>query len=517
MSTGGERSLRPAGPGAGRAFVAGLFHETNSFSPIPTNLDSCRFRFFRPAVPFELPPEGDPFGYRPFAKRCLDEGIEVHGSIFAVAQPSGPMTDAAYRELREEIRRDLRRALPLDMVFLFMHGAQMTATCLDVEGELLGAVREIVGPTVPIAVELDLHANITPDMLRHADFVVGCLEYPHIDFGRRAEFIFDLLRQKASGRIRPVTIAWRIPVLGAFPTLEGPMQAFVNRLRYHENRPGVLAVSMFHGFWLADSPWTAACLVVVTDGDEAIARAIGVELADDFIRAARAVPNGVSIGEALDQALAAQAAPVLIADRGDNPGGGAASDATFLLQALLERDVDRAVLGMIWDPVAVDFAFRAGEGACLPLRLGGKTGPMSGLPLDVRATVLRLREDVRQAPFGEGPPVDAIGRSAALRIGGVIVIVNTERQQVFEPRVFTEHGIDLSEQRIVVVKSTAHFRRGFAAVAARIIDCDSPGALAMDLARLPYRHLRRPVYPLDREGPLEIEEMHGPPTYSHAG
>lgn len=507
MSSSDGQSSGPSEQRPVRAFVAGLFHETNSFSPIPTNLDSCRFRFFRPAVPFELPPEGDPFGYRPFAKRCLDEGVEVHGSIFAVAQPSGPMTDAAYRELREEILRDLRRALPLDMVFLFMHGAQMTATCLDVEGELLGAVREIVGPTVPIAVELDLHANITPDMLRHADFVVGCLEYPHIDFGRRAEFIFDLLRQKATGRIRPVTVAWRIPVLGAYPTLDGPMQHFVQRARDHESRPGVLAVSMFHGFWLADSPWTAACLIVTTDGDEGLARSIGVELAEEFTRAALAVPAGLSIGEALEQALASEAAPVVIADRGDNPGGGAASDSTFMLQALLDRDVDRAVLGMIWDPMVVDFAFRAGEGACLPLRLGGKTGPMSGLALDVQAEVLRLRDDVRQAPFGEGPPVDAIGRSAALRIRGVIVIVNTERQQVFDPRVFTEHGIDLSEQRIVVVKSTAHFRRGFAAVAARIIDCDSPGALAMDLAQLPYRHLQRPVYPLDRDFRLEVTEV----------
>lgn len=490
-----------------RAFVAGLFHETNSFSPIPTNLDSCRFRFFRPTDPFELPVEVDPFGYRPFAKRCLDEGVEVRGSIFSVAQPSGPMTDAAYRELREEILRDLRRALPLDMVFLFMHGAQMTATCLDVEGELLGAVRDIVGPHVPIAVELDLHANITPEMLKHADFVIGCLEYPHIDFGVRAEYTFDLLRRTAAGLIQPSTVAWRIPILGAYPTLEGPMQQFVRRLRDQESRPGVLAISMFHGFWLADSPWASACLVVTTDDDDALARSVGTELADEFAKAALAVESGLSIDEALDQALAMETGPVVISDRGDNPGGGAASDSTFMLHALLARRVDGAVLGMIWDPMAVDFAFRAGEGARLPLRIGGKTGPMSGPPLDVEVEVLRLRDDVKQAPFGEGPAVDAIGRSAALRIGGVVVVVNTERQQVFEPRVFTEHGIDLREQRLVIVKSTAHFRRGFAGIAARIIDCDSPGALAMDLAQFPYRNLRRPVYPLDRDFRLEVTEI----------
>jgi microcystin degradation protein MlrC len=290
------------------------------------------------------------------------------------------------------------------------------------------------------------------------------------------------------------------------------MHAFVERMREVERHAGVLAVSAFHGFWLSDTPWSNGCVLVTTDGDEALARRLGEELAVEMIAAARQVQPGLGVDAALDAALAATERPVVLSDRGDNAGGGAAGDSTFLLRALLERGVEDAALGMIWDPVAAEFAHRAGVGSRVSLRLGGKTSRFSGDPLDVEATVLAVRDDARQAWFGEGPPRSPLGRSAALRIGGVDVVVNSERQQVFDTRCFTEHGIDPAAKRLVVVKSTAHFRRAFAPIAGRIVDCDSPGNVTVDPAALAYCSIPRPVYPLDRDF-----DMRPTPLLSHVG
>jgi microcystin degradation protein MlrC len=164
---------------------------------------------------------------------------------------------------------------------------------------------------------------------------------------------------------------------------------------------------------------------------------------------------------------------------------------------LLKCAGEGLAFGMLWDPMAVDFAHRAGIGARLTMRLGGKVGPCSGEPLDVEAEVVTLRDDARQAAFAQGEPRLSLGRTARLRVGGVDIIVNTERQQVFDPRVFTEHGIEPAACRVIVVKSTTHFRSGFESLAGTIVDCETPGSLTTDPTLLRYRKLRRPVAPLD--------------------
>jgi microcystin degradation protein MlrC len=323
--------------------------------------------------------------------------------------------------------------------------------------------------------------------------------------------VFDVLVARARGAVaRPVSVAWRVPIVGAYPTLDGPMREYVARLREVEAEPGVLAVSAFHGFWLADTPWSAGCVVVTTDGDAALASKRGRELAVQLIEVVRPVRPVLGVQEAVEAALSAGCRPVVVADLGDNPGGGAAGDSTFLLRELLVRGAQDCALALLWDPVAVDFAHRAGVGGRLGLRLGGKVSPLSGDPLDVQATVTCVRDDARQAFFGIGQPRAALGRSAALRIDGVHVVINDQRQQVFDPRCFSEHGIDPAAQRVLIVKSTAHFRHAFAPIAARIIDCDSPGSLTMDVKTLPYRRIPRPLFPLDRDFVMEPVLLYSP-------
>jgi len=262
----------------------------------------------------------------------------------------------------------------------------------------------------------------------------------------------------------------------------------------------VLSVSACHGFWLSDVPDAGATVIAITDGDPVRAESLAMELAARFARAAVPAGEGLAAPEAVKTALqfaAATGKPSVIADRCDNPGGGAAGDSTFLLRELIASGAAGLTLAMIWDPMAVDFAHRAGAGARLALRLGGKVGPRSGDPLDVVAEVVVVRDDARQAAFAQGEPRLDLGRTARLRIGGVDVIVNSERQQVFDPRVFTAHGIDPASCRVVVVKSTTHFRNGFAPLAGAIIDCETPGSVTTDPTLLDYRRLPRPMSPID--------------------
>ena len=198
--------------------------------------------------------------------------------------------------------------------------------------------------------------------------------------------------------------------------------------------------------------------------------------------------------EGLERALATAGAPVVLADTSDNAGGGAPSDATFLLRLLLERGVADVALGPFWDPVAVGFCRLAGPGARLRLRLGGKIGPISGAPLDADALVLHVAEGARQRFAGGWTQ---LGDVAAIRVAGIEILLNATRTQAFDPALFTDHGIALADKKLVVVKSAQHFHAGFAPLAKEVLWLDGPGALTQDFARLPYTKVRRPIWPLD--------------------
>ncbi|MFN8893721.1 MAG: M81 family metallopeptidase [Betaproteobacteria bacterium] len=491
-----------------RAFIAALMHETNAFSPVPTNLAS--FGIWRPVGAGEPPRDRDTLAYGAFWRRALEAGLPVAPSYFATCQPSAPLSASGWATLRDEMLTDLAGAGVIDRVFLFLHGAQCAQGTDDVEGELIAAIRAHVGPRVPIAVLLDLHANVSRQMLEHTDYLMACLEYPHTDYAARAREAYDLLERHVNKGLHPATAAVRVPVVGAYPTTLAPMRSYLARERELQGRPGVLSVSTCHGFWLSDVPDAGATILVTTDGDPAAAEGLALELAGRFAEAAVPTSEGLSARAAVQQALrlaAETGKPSVIADRCDNPGGGAAGDSTFILRELMATGADGLALAMIWDPMAVDFAHRAGTGARLALRLGGKVGPRSGDPVDVVAEVISVRDDARQAVFAQGEPLLELGSTARLRIGGVDVVVNTERQQVFDPRVFIAHGIDPSACRVMVVKSTTHFRNGFAPFAGAIIDCETPGSVTTDPKLLAYRRLPRPMAPIDPATPLSPKPL----------
>ncbi len=451
-----------------RCFIAYFAHESNSFSPLPTSVENFREDVFH--VPGQSPEPLDPTGLPDdlaLIRLAQASGHDVVvGPLFG-ATPSAPANRVDYESLRDTLLEQLARALPVDAVLLFLHGAQLARGYDDCGGDVLTRVRELVGPTVPVGVELDLHCNISPAMLDAATILVACKEYPHTDFADEAARLIDLAAGAVRGDLQP-TMAFRpVPMLGFFHTTREPMRGFVNDLRSLEQQASVLSVSLCHGFGLADTPFNHAGVLAVTDADRQRAETIAEELARRFFRLREEIrAPAMPVDRALDAALARGTGTVVIADTTDNAGGGAAADSTFLLRALLDREVENAALGLLYDPMAVDFAMKAGVGATLPLRIGGKTGPLSGDPLDVEARVTALRDDARQSMFGAP---SALGRAAAVRIAGVDVVLNSARQQTFDPACFTELGIDPWSRRIVVVKSAQHFWAAFAPFATEII------------------------------------------------
>jgi microcystin degradation protein MlrC len=475
-----------------RVLVAGLAHETNSFSPLPTSLRNFEETIcYRPrrgtgrddAIGF--PGYGD--AIRTGQKRG---DVVIEGPCFWT-QPSGPASLSVYRALRDEILDAVGDAKPVDCVVLILHGAMMAQRVDDCEGDLLARLREVVGPEVPVGVILDLHGNVSQQMVSSGAIIIGCKEYPHIDYPARVDELFEILAGMARGGPRLSTSCRRIPLISMQGTTEEPMAGLVRDLVEAEGHDGIRSITLMHGF-----PWSdwedvgGSVLVVAEDTGSARVDAVVKSFADRFVEIATNTPvRRLGVRESIDAALAIGSGPVVIADSSDNPGGGAACDSTFLLRELLDRGVKNAALGMLWDPQAARIAADAGVGARLLMRIGGKVGALSGDPLDVEVEVLRVREDVRQRNL-TGEPVEAIGLAAALRVGGVDVVLNSIRQQVFSTDCFTELGIDVARRAIVVVKSSQHFRASFDRIAKQTLYCNAPGALNLDLATMPYRKVR---------------------------
>jgi microcystin degradation protein MlrC len=489
-----------------RVFLAALVHETNSFSPLPTTIRSFvengLLHRAGDAGTAQRARETDAYGDA--LTVFTEAGDDVVAGMCAWTMPSGVVSRHAYESLRDELLDELRAAGPLDAVLLFLHGAMVADGTPDCEGDILCRVRAIVGAATPVGALLDLHGNVGQAMLDSGALLVACKEYPHTDYLPRARELRALLADAARpGAATAKMHLRRIPMIAPLGTTESPMRDFVARLHAAERTPGILSVSAMHGFAWSDTPDMGAAILVAYAGDDAgahaNAKALSRELAAElFSIRDSGLRNRLPLAEALDAALAARSArgPVVLADSSDNPGGGAACDSTFVLKALLDRRVENAALGMIWDPQAALIAADVGVGARIALRVGGKVGPQSGVPVDVDAEVTAVARDLCQGGHA-GRAGEPMGLSVALRVGGLHIVLNSIRQQTFSTSPFTDLGIDLRSKALVVVKSSQHFRTEFDPIAAATVYCNAPGSLDLDLSTLPYEHIQRPVWPLD--------------------
>jgi microcystin degradation protein MlrC len=279
---------------------------------------------------------------------------------------------------------------------------------------------------------------------------------------------------------------WRTPV--------EPMKSFVARMQQLEGRDGILSVSFGHGFPWGDVAEVGAKMLVIADGDATRAHALAEQLGQEIWRIREeCFPRHDSIDAAIDAALAAPAGPIVLADVADNAGGGAPSDSTPILRRLVERGVKGVASGCYWDPIAVQFCMEAGVGASFDLRVGGKCGTASGLPVDLRVTVRALAEAHSQTGLTGGR--SPFGPSAWVSADGIELILTSRRGQVYRPDAFTGLGCTLDDKRIVVVKSTQHFYAGFSPIAKQVRYVAAPGAIGPDFADIPFTKRTTPYWP----------------------
>ncbi|MBP6851746.1 MAG: M81 family metallopeptidase [Rhodoferax sp.] len=479
-----------------KIFSATLATETNTFAPMPTGLAAFAEggHFAAGQHPDRLTLFAGPLWAA--RQRGRDKGWQLVEGMVAFAQPGGTTTRHAYETLRDELLADLRAALPVDVVLLGLHGAMVADGYDDCEGDLLARVRALVGPGTVVGAELDPHNHLSQAMTRHADVLIAFKEYPHTDVLERGLELVDLCVAQAEGRVRPVAAVVDCEMLAILHTSREPARGFVDRIQSLEGKDGVLSISITHGFPWGDVPDMGTKVLVYTDNDPARAQALARQLADELI-ALRDSLNHVfpGVDASLDQALALEGGPVVLSDGADNPGGGAASDATFLLRRMVERGIRNAALGPMWDPIAVRIAFEAGPGARLPMRIGGKIGPMSGDPIDLDCTVRALQRDMVMTGLAGTPT--PLGDCALVEAAGIEIVLISLRNQAMGTDMFTGLGCDLAAKKIIVVKSSQHFYASFSQVARHVIYTGAPGTVTADLASLPYRKIRRPKWPID--------------------
>ncbi|MEE4302503.1 MAG: M81 family metallopeptidase [Pseudomonadales bacterium] len=493
-------------------FFATLGTETNTFSPIPAGWSVWRETLLRRRGDGDATVHAGQRSFRPLFEVAARRRVELLPGLQAFAAPSGPTPAAVRATLEAELLADLDAAA-VDGVLLHLHGAMVADDEDDCEGALLERVRGAVGPRVPVAALLDLHCHLTPRMLDAADLLFGYREYPHVDTFTRLGELLDALCDLAEGRTRPVMALADCAMIGTYPTTTDAMGALVEEFRTASAAPGMIDAWLGHGFPWGDVAALGTRVLAIADGDEALARAEALRLAEATSAARETIANRpFDLDGALVEALATDttAGPVVIADAADNTGGGAPGDSTFFLAALLERRIAHAAIGPLYDPGAVTLCHDAGVGAELDLRIGGKLCPESGAPVDARVEVLAVTDDLVQtlnaAPAHLGP-------SAAVRLApdaehgrheGPLLVLVSRRIQAGSPELFTRLGIEPAEQRILVVKSSQHFHAGFAPLASRVLYSGAPGALAGDVTRIRYRRA-----PVDRLWPFDDEPRPG--------
>ena len=485
-----------------RIAIGEFAHETNTFRAGTTPVEAFQNRHWLSGEEIVAGHRGVRDSLGGMLDTAERLGIEVVPTFATSTEPSATIARAAYDEIRDRLLAGIRAAGEIDALCLALHGAGVAEGIDDLEGTLLGEVRAVVGPDLPVVVTLDLHGNQTPAMVEHASILLNCHLYPHTDMYERGIEAVELAQQIVEGSLKPTMHMITLPMTIPPSTTMLGVAKDINELCWEwESGPGIVDVSFVHGFPHTDIPNINVTVVATTNDDRALAARAATAVARSiWERRGEFLVTLPGAEEAVRQAMAGAKQPVILAEVSDNPGGGAPGDGTHLLRALLAANPERTAFGFIADPEVAKQAHEAGVGAEIDIRLGGKSDDLHGAPIETRAYVKCLTDGrfVYTTPMGAGSQVD-LGPMARLVIGNVDVLVSTIRTQTLDAEVFLLHGIDARRYDIVALKSQQHFRAGFVDIAGEIIRCDTGGSTTSNLDALPFQRVARPIWPLDRD------------------
>ncbi|MGF1650383.1 MAG: M81 family metallopeptidase [Hyphomicrobiaceae bacterium] len=485
-----------------RLFAASLATETNTFSPIPTSRASFEADFYAPPGTHPAEPKLCTAPLVVARRRACTDGFElVEGSCFW-AEPSGTVDRKSYTSMRDEILDQLRAALPVDGVLMGFHGALFVDGVDDAEGDMLEAIREVVGPDCVIGCAYDPHCHLTEKRVRLAAISILFKEYPHVDIMGRAEELVTLVLAAIRGEIAPVASLYDPRLWDFYPTTTEPMRSFVDRLKAREGQDGVLSISLAHGFMHADHPDMGSRVLVITDGRKADGDRIAKEIGDElWARRGTWAEPVLSLEAGVARVLGHASGPphgrglAILAEPADNAGGGAASDNTLVIHELRRCRAVNVAVAPVWDPIAVSFCHRAGLGARIALRFGGKASAGSGPPVDADVEVIGLARNATQMFGAARVP---LGDTAAVRLdGGIDIVLISQRTQAFGTELFTALGRLPQSYDALVLKSAQHFAAAYGAFASLIVRAETGGCCPTHPRLHTYSKLQRPLWPLD--------------------
>ena len=498
-----------------RIGVGSIFQESNQFAATQTDLSLFRNSYVHEDdALFQL--AGADCEVAGILAVCAEEGAQVVPLLAARSVSGGVLSDACYAYLKEALLARLRAAAPLDGLMLAMHGSMVTASQLDPEGDLLDAVRQIVGPDLPVVMTLDLHAHVTPRMVRQATALVSFTHYPHDDAFSTGERGASLLLQTVRGEVSPVMALAKVPIIcGACngqTSGDGPMAHLTRRARRLETQPAILSVSCFQVHPYNDLPGMGCGGVVVTDDDPELAACEAQALAAEFWTrrwafetALLTVPEAVARGQQVD------GGPVLLVDTADCAGGGAPGDSVALLRELLALAVNEPAFVMVVDAAAAQACARAGIGQTVSLGVGYSLDPTWGQPIGVSGVVRRLSDGGFRYDGGLfGGAWASMGLSAVLQIGSIELLVMSQPTYDWGDEQFRSVGMDASRAKFIGVKNPMNYRRAYRDLMKAAFIVDTPGPTPAHVRNLIYRRMQRPFFPLDEEIPdLEIPVVVG--------
>ena len=479
-----------------RIAIAGFLHETNTFARQHTDLEDFLTAGAWPGLVqgqnLFNSVAGSNIAIAGFIQAARADGHELLPLLWTSANPSGLVTQAAFEKIWSLLARELEQVLPVDALFLDLHGAMVVEHIEDGEGELLARIRTIVGNDIPIVAALDFHANITPRMVALSDALTVYRTYPHIDISDTGARAAALLQRLLAGE--PLHKSYRqipflIPLVWQCTLIE-PLASLMKMVEQQE-RENKVSAAIVPGFPLADI-YDCGSTILVYGADAAITEAVAQRLYDAMLTQRAAFSGRLySAAQAVNYAITRSAEqPIILADTQDNPGGGGTGDTTDILHELVRQRAPDACFGLLCDPAAAAAAHAAGVGATIELALGARSG-IGAAPLVGRYIVeaLGTGQFTGTGPFYAGCKMN-LGRMARLRIQGIQVLVSSHKQQAADQAMFRHLGIEPAQQRILVLKSSVHFRADFGQLARDILIVAASGENVADLSQLRYQKLR---------------------------
>jgi microcystin degradation protein MlrC len=493
-----------------RLITGGISHESNTFSNSPTTLEDFQRQTYN--LGDEILERNVGLGIiGGFMEVAAERGVELLPTIQASTTPKGPVTREAFDHMMNELLTRTESFKGVDGAILSLHGAMVVEGIDDAEGHILREMRRTLGPGKPIVSVLDLHANMTKEMIDNSDCLVGYDTYPHVDQMERGREAMKIILDILDGKLKPTTALAKPPII---PPLQGYVtfranggSKLVAEAHEMEKNPRVINISTFGSFPFADTPITGLGLLVNTNDDRALAEKLARELAEyaweikeEFL------VKLVEPGFAVNVAMQAPGGTFILADIADTGAGGTAGDGTVVLKALLDSGARDAAVAQIADKEAVDECVKAGVGAMVTLKVGGKHDRFHGDPVEVTGIVRCVSDGtyIRKGPQSPGAE-ERMGPTAVLEIGGrhgIDLMLTSYRAHPSDLQHFRSVGIEPTDKRILVLKSAAHYRAAFAPIATEIFEVDAPGICHPYLERFTWKRLRRPIWPLDR-----MEEM----------